>query len=299
MLAAIKNVQPATSRVVFAVGLVVALPVTTFWALRAAPHWHLMWGLTFAIYASLKWLSFATSRLAERATWGRSLGYLLLWPGMNANAFFDDRQPVEKPRPREWLFAIGKVLAGLLLFGIASQIWSAHGLAAGWLGMIGFAFVLHFGLIHLVSLAWRWSGVKADRIMNFPLLASSLSDFWGKRWNTAFRDLSFAYVFRPLVGRMGVAWTTLLVFLTSGLIHDFVISLPVRAGFGRPTLYFMLQGFGLLAERSQWGRTIGLGHGVVGRLACALFVVAPLGLLFHEPFIRETIVPTLVALGAM
>jgi alginate O-acetyltransferase complex protein AlgI len=96
---------------------------------------------------------------------------------------------------------------------------------------------------------------------------------------------------------MGVAWATMVVFIVSGLIHDLILSVPVHGGWGRPTIYFVLQGIGLLAERSRLGRRLGCARGFMGRLVCGLFVVAPLGLLFHEPFIRQAILPTLAALG--
>ncbi len=87
------------------------------------------------------------------------------------------------------------------------------------------------------------------------------------------------------------------VFLVSGVVHDFVISVPSGAGLGLPTLYFIIQGVGLLLERSLVGKRIGLGKAVVGRMFCAVVVLAPVVLLFHPPFVERIIVPMLQTFG--
>jgi D-alanyl-lipoteichoic acid acyltransferase DltB (MBOAT superfamily) len=148
-----------------------------------------------------------------------------------------------------------------------------------------------------LSLIWRRAGVDARPIMNAPALAGSLSDFWGRRWNLAFRDLSHRWVFRPLVGRSGIAMATMGVFVVSGVIHDLVISLSAGSGLGRPTLYFTLQGAALLLERSRAGKVIGLGGGIFGRAFTVLVVLAPVGLLFHTAFIERVVLPMLVHLS--
>jgi D-alanyl-lipoteichoic acid acyltransferase DltB (MBOAT superfamily) len=163
--------------------------------------------------------------------------------------------------------------------------------------MIGIAFFLHFGVLHLLALVWRTAGVNATPIMNAPILAQSLSEFWGKRWNLAFRDLVHRFVFRPVFGRLGVAGATMAVFLVSGLIHEFVISLSSGAAYGLPTLYFLIQGVGVLSTRSRLGKRWGLGKGLAGRASVVLIMVAPLGLLFPPPFVLRVVVPMLQTLA--
>ena len=74
--------------------------------------------------------------------------------------------------------------------------------------------------------------------------------------------------------------------------------LPARGGFGLPTAYFVLQGLGVLAERSDWGRRVGLGRGLRGWLFTVVFTGAPVFWLFHPVFINNIILPMLRAIGA-
>ena len=123
-------------------------------------------------------------------------------------------------------------------------------------------------------------------------------DFWSRRWNTAFNTLAHEFAFRPLARRYGAGRATLGVFLISGLVHEAVISLPARGGFGLPTAYFIWQGLGVLVERSRWGRRMGLGRGWRGWLFVVTFVAAPAFWLFHPPFVQHVILPMLQFIGA-
>ncbi len=134
--------------------------------------------------------------------------------------------------------------------------------------------------------------------MNHPLAATSLGEFWGRRWNTGFHDLAFAHLYRPLRVRAGRPVATLLTFAGSGLVHELVISVPAGAGYGLPTVYFLLQGFGSVVERSALGRRLGLGRGGKGRLFLVLVTALPAGWLFRPDFVRNVILPMLDAIGA-
>ena len=89
------------------------------------------------------------------------------------------------------------------------------------------------------------------------------------------------------------------MFLLSGLVHETVISLPARGGWGGPTLYFVLQGLGAAFERSATGVCLGLGRGGRGRLWTLLVAAGALPLLFHTPFARNVIVPFYRSLAAL
>ena len=79
-----------------------------------------------------------------------------------------------------------------------------------------------------------------------------------------------------------------------------VITIPARGGYGLPTAYFLLQGLGLLLERSVAGVRLGLGvgTGIRGRLYAIALVVGPAYWLFPPVFVRNVILPMLHAIGA-
>jgi hypothetical protein len=164
--------------------------------------------------------------------------------------------------------------------------------------MLGLILILHFGIFDLLSLVWRSAGISAQPIMQHPLQSKSLSEFWGKRWNLGFRQLSHDWIFAPLRKHFGIAIATLAAFAASGLIHDLVISVPARAGFGLPTAYFLAQGIGVLIERSSLGVKFGLSHGATGWLWMAFFTAAPAYFLFHPWFAMRVMLPFLRAIGA-
>src|SRR5262249_5704192 len=158
----------------------------------------------------------------------RQMGYLALWPGLNAPTFLHT-QYAHAPAAYEWWFAFGKFVLGIVLIVVAAELTPFQmEFGRGWLGMIGIVLFLHFGLFHLLSLAWSERGVAARPIMDWPILAQSVSEFWGRRWNASFRDLTHRFLFCPLTNLVGSKMALLVGFVVSGLIHDLVISLPAR-----------------------------------------------------------------------
>jgi hypothetical protein len=280
-----------------------ALPLMAGWFYPSTwPRWGMMWALAATIFWACKWLTWRRS-VDESVLPMRSLGYLTAWPGLDANAFLGLEGPaaaVAPPTPREWAFAWFKLSAGLLFFfGLARLVPAEQSYLAGWVGLVGLALMLHFGLFHLLSCAWRRMYVDATPLMNWPAASTSLSEFWSRRWNRAFRDLAHRFLFRPLTPLLGGAGAVIAGFGVSGLLHDAVISLPAGAGHGLPTLYFLLQAAGIVAERSRFGRRLGLGSGWRGWLFAATMLLAPAPLLFHQPFVAQVVLPMMRAAGAL
>jgi membrane bound O-acyltransferase family protein len=260
--------------------------------------WVFMWVLAASIFFGCKWQSWWERPNGRDIPAGRSIGYLLAWPGMDAALFLDASKRPAEIKPKEWFWAVAKTACGItLVWAAARHAVTGGSLLVGWTGMLGLILVLHFGTFHVLSLLWRAAGVDAQPIMQAPLCASSLSDFWGRRWNLGFRQLTYRLIFAPVRSRLGSSAAMLLSFFASGLIHELVISLPARGGYGLPTGYFILQGLGLAFERSPLGRILGIGSEVRGWLFVLVCAGGPAYFLLHPLFVHRVILPFLTTLG--
>lgn len=205
----------------------------------------------------------------------RALAFVLLWPGTRPDQFRE-----RKPREGARALILGGAVKGAL--GVVA-LASARVVQPWWLAapiaLAGCSLVLHFGILNVVAGALRAVGFAVEPLFRAPLLSTSLSEFWGRRWNVAFSDLARESIHRPLA-RRSPRLAVLATFLFSGLAHEAAISLPVRAGFGGPLVYFALQGALVLAERR---------FRLAGRAWTLASLAAPLPLLFHPPFVRGVV----------
>jgi hypothetical protein len=204
------------------------LPVLAIAVRDTLPAWVFMWLIAFAIYAGFKWLTYRDTLVQGMVVRASTrLIYLLFWPGMSLQEFAGTpaARKLTNSAPM-WLAPTTKTLAGAGLLWLAVPVIPADAwLLRGWVGMIGMIMMLHFGMFHLLALALRASGLNARANMQAPLLARSLADFWGNRWNTAFNVLADRYGFRPLTQRIGPRAALAVVFIASGLLHEAVIVL--------------------------------------------------------------------------
>jgi Membrane bound O-acyl transferase family len=254
-----------------------------------------------AIFLLLKHSVWTLSPRASRSASPRERAeFYLLWPGMDVAAFLTrSPPPTRNPYAFDWAAAVVKVVLAAVCFGmLLPYMQRGHSVAIGVAGMLCGVLLFHSGLFHLVALVWRRAGRAVKPIMNAPLAASSLAEFWGRRWNLAFRDAAALLIFRPTARRWSVATATLATFLASGLLHDAVISLPARGGYGLPTLYFLLQCAGLMIERTLFGSRLNRWKRLGRRALTAVVVIVPLPLLFHQPFAENVILPLLHLLNA-
>jgi Membrane bound O-acyl transferase family len=229
------------------------------------------------------------------------LSFAALWPGMRP-AIFAKAGGVRQPGA--WALiaqGCGRGCIGLALALLAWLVWH-HGrpplsdamacVLATVLLLIGVSLMLHFGLFNVVAGLWRLAGVDARPLFRAPLAARSLGDFWSRRWNLAFSEMTALGIYRPLSGSLGRKGATIAAFLASGVLHELAISVPVLAGFGLPLSYFLLHGALVLIERGLERR--GRGPNTWGwwaHLWVLGWLALPVPILFHRPFLRGVVWP--------
>jgi hypothetical protein len=222
------------------------------------------------------------------------LAFALGWFGMRATPF---EQLPGAPLPYGKLMIKGviRIAIGLvLLYG--SMIMEHFPIAATFfipqlLLLVGISMILHFGILNLSTAAWRAQGVDVQELFRSPYKSTSLREFWGKRWNMAFSEMTAQVAYRPMKQHISTGQAILLSFLLSGLLHEIAISLPVNAGYGLPMLYFTLHAAAMLAEATSTGLQRFLKHPVLSRVWVIGMLIVPLPLLFHQAFILHVLTP--------
>jgi len=251
-----------------------------------------MCGISLSLYGLIKLHVLAHYlEFNERPVWSDVLAWFFAWPGLDAGAFFR-LSDVESPAKLEWLLAIAKMgFGGWMLLEVAPAMRGYGDLISGWAALLGIVFLLHFGTFHLAALFWRTRGRSVRPIMNSPVLSTSVSEFWSRRWNLAFRDYASPFLFIPLVRMTTPTVAVIAGYTFSGMIHELAISIPARGGYGLPTLYFAIQGLAMLIERVAEKRGVRMTRGIRGWIWTACVTVPAAYLLFHPPFIRAIVVP--------
>ena len=220
------------------------------------------------------------------------------WAGMRAEPF---ETLGTKPLPNAWpmigfgvsRMAIGGVLILLAHLMVSLQLnASLTYVTVSTLLLLGLSLILHFGLLSISAGSWRLSGVNTYYLFKQPAKALSLTEFWSKRWNLAFTEMTSIAIFRPLRKKTGPAVALMLAFIFSGFLHELALSVPVNHGYGLPSLYFIIQGLLVLIEKFLAVRKVlFLKNKIVAHAWVFFWLVAPAPLLFHTQFIKQIVWP--------
>lgn len=97
---------------------------------------------------------------------------------------------------------------------------------------------------YLLSYVLIKNGCNVFPPFHNPILCTSFKDFWGVRWNDAMSDVFHRTIFTPLKNRdVSLFIVSLLVFLISGLSHEYLFVIGMNDKFGKQVVYFIFQAF--------------------------------------------------------
>ena len=224
----------------------------------------------------------------------RWMMFAVLWPGMRPALFLKPLRWSSHGR-RFALWGVIHTATGVAFVLAARWIWRSGdqrlylgvGAPAWVMMMVGASLILQFGFFNLLAALWQARGIDTTPVFRAPLKSRSLAEFWSRRWNLAFSEMTALVIYQPLEGRIGRAGATMAGFVFSGLLHELAASLPVRGGFGLPTLYFVIQGIAVLVTEK-----LGI-KGLPARVITIAVIALPFPILFHAWFLEGAVVPLL------
>ncbi|MCW1922209.1 membrane bound O-acyl transferase family-domain-containing protein [Luteolibacter arcticus] len=234
-----------------------------------------MIGLCCVLLGGMKGLVYAEWAHGRRLSMPRYAVFAFLWFGMDPGSFQARRAGLDwrsDVRLGLLLMVVGTLGAWLVWWMEWRQIF---------LMFLPMSLGFHFGALRVLKGALRAAGFPVRTLFPNLLEARGIGDFWSKRWNVGYSQMMQRLVGRPVQKVCGESAGVMAVFLGSGVLHELAITLPVRSGFGLPTIFFTLHGVATVMER-KLGRPL-------GRIPALLAVILPLGVLFPPVFQREVI----------
>ncbi|KAF8729487.1 hypothetical protein HU200_017425 [Digitaria exilis] len=137
-------------------------------------------------------------------------------------------------------------------------------------------------------------GMEVQPQFDRPYMASSLRDFWGRRWNLVVPAILRPSVYGPVRARAGKAAGVMAAFFVSGLMHEVLVYyLTLRAPTGEMMAFFLLHGACCVAEEWCAHRRAARGWPPpppprsVATTLVVVFVAATAFWLFFPPICRD------------
>jgi alginate O-acetyltransferase complex protein AlgI len=236
------------------------------------------------------------------AAWGRLSALRLLayclWYGMQPRQFLRGEKtapgaPV--PTVSGWLL---NLLTGALLFWVVPRWLPAETPRAVrfWIALVGGTFLFLLARMDFAALIFRAMGFAVERVWDCPVAATTLGEFWGRRWNRIVSGMAREVVFFPVARRAGARVALFAVFVYSGVYHE-IASFIAGSGYGGPFLYFMVQYVGVAVENLRPVRRLLQTHRWLGWVWTFAVVVLPVGLFLRPGFVDGVLVPLLAEAG--
>ncbi len=224
----------------------------------------------------------------------RFLAYCV-WIGMQPRQFLaGQRTAPDAPIPTVAGIVLNAVTGAVLLWLVPRflPVGTPWGICF-WIALVAFAMLFLVARFDFWSLVFRAMGFAVEKLWDCPIAATSLGDFWGRRWNRIVPGCLREVIFLPVARRAGGKVALLAVFLYSGLYHE-LFSFMARSGYGGPMLYFLLQCLGVAIENTRRAHRVFRGRPWLARAWTFAIVVLPVGLFLHPGLVNGFVVPMLV-----
>lgn len=203
-----------------------------------------------------------------------------------------------KPSPK-WN-RCADVAIKIVLLGIVIRAYDYRGILPNYVIHVLYCCHVYLGvelvLVASSALALVVLGLRIEPQFNDPYLATSLQDFWGRRWNLMVTGILRPTVYLPtlnyssrfLARQMARGLATIAAFLVSGLMHELIYYYLTRVGpTWEVTWFFVLQGVSTAAEvaakeAGRWRFPV-----AVSRVVTLGYVMATAVWLFFPQIVRN------------
>ncbi len=165
----------------------------------------------------------------------RLLAYCF-WSGMQPKQFLEGQATAaDAPVPSVSGILLNALTGAALLWLVPRLLPAATPRTVRfWIALVGLGFLTLFARLDFGALIFRAMGFPVEKVMDCPIAATTLGDFWGRRWNRIVSGMLREVIFFPVARWAGARVALLAVFLYSGLYHE-VISFMAGSGYGGPT----------------------------------------------------------------
>lgn len=235
--ALIAYVVPPKARFVTAWTCLLAASAAAVWTAQ----FHAFWGRLGVFFLTFTVVMKITTYLCG----GRNLNpiayaaFLLLFPAPVVHDFRWDRPDLRRAG-RIFALALLELTFGMLVLFAASQ----HFLR-GPFAMMAVLYLAFLGSTSLLAALLVATGFQVTPLFQAPYAATSIREFWSRRWNLAFRTWVVTIFPRKILARYG----TPAVFLFSAAIHELLLLIVVGQNYGLPSAFFLAQGALFAAEK--------------------------------------------------
>ena len=237
--------------------------------------------LSRLLYSSfaLIWLIKVSSLFFEKSLFKSKLGfflYLFCWPGISTEGFTKRLSKISSDTGDRFLLNWLTFLSGILLFFISVYFGKGQSLILNYVSLFAIMLIIHLGLIEVIRDFIKLLGFHPNLMFDRPYLSRSLRDFWSFRWNRAFVEMNKIFLLGPLKQYLPKSLLVFLIFFISGILHEVAITYSVSSDYGKPLLYFIIQGVGFYLESKI----------KIGRIGTLAVILLPIPFLFPPSFVN-------------